>query len=96
MEVTTATGRKHRRVPMAVPVFYDRQSLFNEQQTRLLHGMVRDFSDSGVCLFTSAPLNKGERITVLCEDIWSAEKCGTVLWWHTLDFRLFRVRVDLQ
>jgi hypothetical protein len=29
-------------------------------------------------------------------DIWSAEKCGTVLWCHTLNFRLFRVGVDLQ
>jgi hypothetical protein len=96
MEEPTALGRKHKRVPMAVPVFYDRRSLISEQETRLLHGMVRDFSDSGICLFTNAPLNRGERITVLCEDIWSAEKCGTVLWCHTLDFRLFRVGVDLQ
>jgi hypothetical protein len=96
MEEATAPGRKHKRVPMAVPIFYDRQSLIDDQEAHPLHGMVRDFSDSGICLFTGAPLNRGERITVLCEDIWSTQKYGTVLWCHTLDFRLFRVGVDLR
>jgi hypothetical protein len=96
MEEPTAAGRKHKRVSMAVPASYDRRSLIDGKELRLHHGMVRDFSDSGICLFTSAPLNRGERIAVLCRDIWSAEKSGTVLWCHTLDFRLFRVGVDLQ
>jgi hypothetical protein len=98
MEKRTAPiMRRHKRVSMAVPAFYDdRQSPANEKETRLSQGTVRDFSDSGVCLFTSAPLNRGESITVFCKDIWSAGKCGTVLWCNTLDFRLFRVGVGLQ
>ena len=96
MEKTTAPLRKHKRVTMAVPAFYDCQSQANEQRVRLSQGTVRDFSDSGICLFTNAPIKKGEQIKVFCEDIWSAEKCGTVLWCHTMYLNLFRVGVDLQ
>ncbi len=97
MNKSSAPARKHKRVPMAVPAFYDCESQTSERkEPRLSQGTVRDFSDSGICLFTSAPLNRGERITVFCKDIWGAEKCGTVVWCNTLDFRLFRVGVGLQ
>ncbi len=96
MEKPTLLIRKHKRVPMAVPAFYDRQSPKNEKETSPSQGTVRDFSDSGICLFTSAPLHRGERITVFCRDIWSTEKWGTVLWCNTLDLRLFRVGICLQ
>ncbi len=89
--------RKQKRVPMAVPAFYDdRQYPISEEETLLSQGTVRDFSDSGICLFTNAPLRKGESITVFCRDIWSAGKCGTVLWCNAVDLRLFRVGVGLQ
>lgn len=96
MAKATAPLRKQKRVPLAVPALYDRQSQVNGKRTFLSQGTVRDFSDSGICLFTNAPLNKGEQITVFCEDIWSAEKCGTVLWCHTMNLSLFRVGVGLQ
>jgi hypothetical protein len=89
--------RKHKRVPMAVPAFYDCESQPNERkETRLSQGTVRDFSDSGICLFTNAPLHRGERVTVFCKDIWSAGKGGTVLWCSTVDLRLFRVGISLR
>jgi hypothetical protein len=94
---TAPIMRKQKRVPMAVPVFYDdRQYPINEEETLLSRGTIRDFSDSGICLFTNVPLQRGESITVFCKDIWSAEKSGTVLWCNTLDLRLFRVGVSLQ
>jgi hypothetical protein len=94
---TAPIMRKHKRVPLAVPAFYDdRQYPTNEKETLLSQGMVRDFSDSGICLFTNVPLRRGKRVTVFCKDIWSAGKCGTVLWCNALDLRLFRVGVSLQ
>jgi hypothetical protein len=94
---TAQIMRKHKRVPMTVPVFYDdRQYPTNEKETLLSRGTVRDFSDSGICFFTNVPLHRGESITVFCKDIWSAEKCGTVLWCNILDLRLFRIGVSLQ
>jgi hypothetical protein len=96
-KMTAPIMRKHKRVPMAVPAFYgDRPGPTNEKKPCLSHGTVRDFSDSGICLFTNAPLQRGESITVFCKDIWSVGKCGTVLWCNTLDVRLFRVGVGLQ
>ncbi len=98
MEKTTAPViRKHKRVPMTVPAFYDdHQCPVSGKETPLSEGTIRDFSDSGICLFTNAPLDKGSSITVFCNDIWSAGKRGTVLWCNTLDLRLFRVGVSLQ
>jgi hypothetical protein len=94
---TAPLKRKYKRVPLSVPAFYDdRPYPLNEKETLLLHGRVRDFSDSGICLFTNAPLHRGERVTVFCKDIWSAGKCGTVLWCNRVDLRLFRVGISLQ
>jgi hypothetical protein len=94
---TAPIMRKHERVPMTVSVFYDdRQYPTNENETLLSRGTVCDFSDSGICFFTNVPLRRGESITVFCKDIWTAEKCGTVLWCNTLDLRLFRVGASLQ
>jgi hypothetical protein len=96
-QATAQVMRKHKRVPMAVPALYnDGGCLTGERETRLSRGTVRDFSDSGICLFTNTPLQKGENITVICKDIWSTEKSGIVLWCNTLDLRLFRVGVGLQ
>jgi hypothetical protein len=96
-EPTAPIRRKHKRVPMRAPAFYDdRQYPINEKETLLSQGTVRDFSDFGICLFTNAPLQRGESVTVFCKDIWSAEKCGTVLWCNTVDLRLFRVGIGLQ
>jgi hypothetical protein len=82
---------------MTVPALYDnRRYPINGKDTLLSQGMVRDFSDSGMCLFTHAPLHRGESVTVFCKDIWSEGKCGTVLWCNRVDFRLFRVGITLQ
>ncbi len=95
--LTPQMARKHKRVPMTVPAFYDsRQYPINEQETLLSQGTVRDFSDSGVCLFTNSPLHRGESVTIFCKDIWSEGKSGTVLWCNAVDLRLFRVGISLQ
>jgi hypothetical protein len=96
MEEPTVSVRRYKRVPMAVPAFYDLPLPANGKENRLLQGIVRDFSDAGICLFTNAPLQRGERITVFCRDIWGDGKSGTVLWCNTLDLKLFRVGVYLQ
>ncbi len=97
MNTPLTPARKHKRVPMAVPAFYDCESPANgEKEIRLSEGTVRDFSHSGICLFASAPLNRGESIMVFCDDIWSAGKSGTVLWCNRMDLRLFRVGICLQ
>jgi hypothetical protein len=84
-------------VLMTVSAFYDdRQYPINEEETLLSRGTVRDFSASGICLFTNAPLHRGESITVFCRDIWNEERPGTVLWCNAVDLRLFRVGISLQ
>ncbi|GAB4389579.1 MAG: hypothetical protein Kow0025_15830 [Thermodesulfovibrionales bacterium] len=58
-------------------------------------GITFDFSDSGLSFFINRHLDEGRDLALRCDNIWKADRVGTVRWCRPLSFNLFKVGVSL-
>ena len=89
--------RRNKRTLFAVPISCDGDVLkASNPDSFSLHGTVCDFSNEGLSFYTNMPVYEGEKITVLCSDIWDERKSCTIRWCSTLKFGLYKVGISLS
>jgi hypothetical protein len=72
--VKTRRRRQHQRSLMIVTAEY---SLINSSQNTFSYGIISDMSESGMCLLTTDPLKRGEKIVIKSNPL---SKIAAVRW----------------
>jgi hypothetical protein len=85
--------RRYYRIRIDLPIYF---TFSDKHEIKQKEGVSLDISDTGMCFYTDAPLQKGAQLQLSVQYVWDSPRGSTVRWCNMITNDLYRVGVSFQ